>query len=88
MGTPRSRTHDVSYALHLLHEGYGDYIIGIFEPSFLLFLSPYYLGLHYVPCLKTTLRPLLHMVFASSHVGNTQGLLEIISSCMMDEELR
>nr|CAN66352.1 hypothetical protein VITISV_005782 [Vitis vinifera] len=29
----------------------------VFEPSFLSFLSPYHLGLRYVPCLKTTLRP-------------------------------
>ena len=29
----------------------------VFEPSFPLFLSPYHLGLRYVPCLKTTLRP-------------------------------
>ena len=58
--------------LGLMHEGYGDYIIGIFEPSFLSFLSPYYLGLRYVPCLKTTLMPLLHIVFDSSHVGNTR----------------
>ena len=36
--------------------GYGfDY--WVFEPSFLSFLSPYHLGLHYIPCLKTTLRP-------------------------------
>ena len=86
--TPRSGTHDVFYASHLMHEGYGDYIIGIFGPSFLSFLSPYYLGLRYVPCLKTTLRPLLHIVFDSSHVGNTRAWLEIISQSMMDVELR
>ena len=34
----RSATHDVFYALHLMHEGYEDYIIGIFESSFLSFL--------------------------------------------------
>ena len=61
----------VFYALHLMHEGYGDYIIGIFEPSFLSFLSLYYLSLRYVPCLKTTLRPLCYIVFDSSHVDNT-----------------
>ena len=38
--TPRSGTHDVFYTLHFMHEGYGDYIIGIFEPSFLSFRSP------------------------------------------------
>ena len=45
VGTPRSGTHDVFYALHLMRERYGDYIIGIFEPSFISFLSPYYLNL-------------------------------------------
>ena len=44
----RSTTYDVFYALHLRHDRYGNYIIGIFEPSFLSFLSPYYLSLHYV----------------------------------------
>ena len=88
VGTPKSETHDVFYALHLMHEGYGDYIIGIFEPSFLSFLSPYYPSLHYVPCLKTTLRPLLHIVFDSSHMGNTRAWSEIISWSMMDRELR
>ena len=48
VGTLRSGTHDIFYALHLMHEGYEDYIIGIFEPSFLSFLSPYYLSLRYV----------------------------------------
>ena len=88
VGTPRSVTHDVFYALHLMHEGYGDYIIGIFEPSFLSFLSLYYLGLHYVPYLKTTLRPLLHIVFDRSHVGNTRTWSKIIPQSMMDGELR
>ena len=37
VGILRSTTHDVFYALHLMHEGYEDYIIGIFEPSFLSF---------------------------------------------------
>ena len=51
--------------------GMGIIIIGIFEPSFLSFLSPYYLSLRYVLCLKTTLRPRLHIAFDSSHMGNT-----------------
>ena len=88
VGTPRSETHDVFYALHFMHEGYGDYIIGIFESSFLSFLSPYYLSPCYVLCLKTTLRPLRHIVFDSSHVGNTRAWSEIISRSMMDGELR
>nr|CAN76801.1 hypothetical protein VITISV_043027 [Vitis vinifera] len=88
VGTPRFGTHDVFYALHFMHEGYGDYIIGIFEPSFLSFLSPYYLGLRYVLCLKTTLRPLLYIVFDNSHVGNTRAWSKIIPRSMMDGELR
>ena len=85
---PRSGTHDISYALHIMHEGYGDCIIGIFEPSFLSFLSPYYLGLRYIPCLKTTLRSLLHIVFDGSRMGNTRAWSVIISQSMMDGELR
>ena len=71
----------VTFSTHCISctRGMGDYIIGIFEPSFLSFLSPYYLSLRYVPCLKTTLRPLLHIVFDSSHVGNTRAWSEIIS---------
>ena len=74
MGILRSTTHDVLYALHLMHEGYMDYIIGIIEPSFLSFLSPYYLSLRYVPCLKTTLRPWLHILCLTAH---TWAILEI-----------
>ena len=88
VGILRSVTHDVFYALRLMHEGYENYIIGIFEPSFLLFLSPYYLILRYVPCLKTTLRPWLHVVLDNSHMGNTWDWLEIISWSMMDGELK
>ena len=62
------------YALHLMHEGYEDYIIKIFESSFLLFLSPYYLSLRYVSCLKTTLRPWLHTLYLAAH---TWAILEI-----------
>ena len=86
VGILRSTTHDVFYALHLMHEGYEDYIIRIFELSFLSFFSPYYLSLHYIPCLKTILRPWLHIVFDSSHMDNTRDWLEIISWSMMDGE--
>lgn len=68
--------------------GMGIIIIGIFKPCFLSFLSPYYLSLRYVSCLKTTLRPLLHIVFYSSHVGNTWAWSEIISRSMMNGKLR
>ena len=74
VGTLRFGIHDVFYALHFMHEGYGDYIIRIFESSFLSFLSPYYLSLRYVPCLKTTLRPWLHTFCLTTH---TWAILEI-----------
>ncbi|RVW75527.1 hypothetical protein CK203_051944 [Vitis vinifera] len=44
------------YVLHFIYEGMS-FDHWVFEPSFLSFLSPYHLGLRYVPCLKTTLRP-------------------------------
>ncbi|RVW75922.1 hypothetical protein CK203_051826 [Vitis vinifera] len=44
------------YMLHFIYEGMS-FDHWVFEPSFLSFLSPYRLGLRYVPCLKTTLRP-------------------------------
>ncbi|RVW61619.1 hypothetical protein CK203_065872 [Vitis vinifera] len=44
------------------------------EPSFLSFLSPYHLGLRYVPCLKTTLRPWDQM---SSSAASTWAAPEI-----------
>ena len=44
------------YMLHFIYEGVS-FDHWVFEPSFLSFLSPYHLGLRYVPCLKTTLRP-------------------------------
>ena len=74
VGILMSATHNVFYALRLMHEGYGDYIIGIIEPSFLLFLSPYYISLRYVPCLKTTLRSSLHTLYLTTH---TWAILEI-----------
>ena len=74
VGILRSTTHDVFYALHLMHERYGDYIIRIIELSFLLFLLPYYLSLCYVPCPKTTLRPWLHTLYLTAH---TWVILEI-----------
>ena len=66
-GILRSATHGVFYALHLMHEGCGDYIIGIIEPSFLSFISSYYLSLCYVLSLRTTLRPWLHTLCLTTH---------------------
>ena len=74
VGTHRSGSHDVFYALHFMHGGYGNYIIRIFEPSFLSFRLPYYLRLCYVPYFKTTLRPWLHTLCLTAH---TWSILEI-----------
>ena len=71
VGIPRFGTHDFFYALHLMHEGYEDYIIRIFKPSFLSFPSPYYLSLCYVPCLKTTLRSWLRTLYLTTHTWAT-----------------
>ncbi|RVW67833.1 hypothetical protein CK203_061001 [Vitis vinifera] len=57
LGILRSMAHEVHYTcLHFIDEGMS-FDHWVFEPSFLSFLSPYHLGLRYVPCLKTTLRP-------------------------------
>ena len=47
---------DFLYMLYFTHEGM-DFDHRVFELSFPSFLSPYHLSLHYVPCLKTILRP-------------------------------
>nr|CAN80179.1 hypothetical protein VITISV_042002 [Vitis vinifera] len=49
-------SRDLLYLLHFIHEGMG-FDHRVFELSFPSFLSPYHPSLHYVPCLKTTLRP-------------------------------
>ena len=49
-------SRDLLYMLHFICGGLGsDH--WVFEFSFPSFLLPYHLGLRYVPCLKTTLRP-------------------------------
>ena len=53
------------YMLHFIYEGMS-FDHWVFEPSFLSFLSPYHLGLRYVPCLKTTLRPWDQMSFSAA----------------------
>ena len=61
---------DSLYILHLIHVVMGFYH-WVFEPSFLSFLSLYYLSLRYVLSLKTTLKPWYHaLCFNSSYVGN------------------
>ncbi|RVW82221.1 Gag-Pol polyprotein [Vitis vinifera] len=61
------------YMLHFIYEGMS-FDHWVFEPSFLSFLSPYHLGLRYVPCLKTTLRPWDQM---SSSTASTWTVFEI-----------
>ena len=52
----KSMTHEIFLCITSCTRGYG-FDRWVFEPSFPSFLSPYHLGLRYVPCLKTTLRP-------------------------------
>ena len=74
VGTPRSGTQDVSVHCISCMRGMGIIIIGIFEPSFLLFLSLYFLSLRYIPRLKTALSPWLHTLCLIAH---TWAILEI-----------
>ncbi|RVW66485.1 Retrovirus-related Pol polyprotein from transposon 17.6 [Vitis vinifera] len=64
------------YMLHFIYEGMS-FDHWVFEPSFLSFLSPYHLGLRYVPCLKTTLRPWDQM--SSSAASTWTGLIQLCS---------
>ncbi|RVW92946.1 hypothetical protein CK203_032767 [Vitis vinifera] len=64
------------YMLHFIYEGMS-FDHWVFEPSFLSFLSPYRLGLRYVPCLKTTLRPWDQM--SSSAASTWTGLIQLCS---------
>ena len=54
--TFRSMAPKIFLCITSCTRGYG-FDHWVFEPSFLSFLSSYHLGLRYVPCLKTTLRP-------------------------------
>ena len=62
-------------------------LLSLVSFRFFSFLSPYCLNLRYVPCLKTTLRPWLHIMLDNSRMGNAWDWLEIISWSMMNEEL-
>ncbi|RVW37275.1 hypothetical protein CK203_088179 [Vitis vinifera] len=65
------------YMLHFIYEGMS-FDHWVFEPSFLSFLSPYHLGLRYVPCLKTTLRPWdQDVVFSSLYLDRIVSLMLI-----------
>ena len=48
-----------SFSIHFIFYtwGHGFFIIGYFGPSFSSFILSYHPSLHYIPCLKTTLRP-------------------------------
>ena len=62
-------------------------LLSLVSFHFFSFLSPYCFNLRYVPCLKTTLRPWLHIVLDNSRMGNAWDWLEIISWSMLNEEL-
>ncbi|RVW92750.1 hypothetical protein CK203_042625 [Vitis vinifera] len=71
---------DSSHSLRVLFSPYSDPSQASSGPwlmSFLLFLSPYHLGLRYVPCLKTTLRPWDQM--SSSAASTWTGLIQLCS---------
>ncbi|RVW85560.1 hypothetical protein CK203_037485 [Vitis vinifera] len=68
------------YMLHFIYEGMS-FDHWVFEPSFLSFLSPYHLGLRYVPCLKTTLRPWDQM---SSSAASTWTVVFGLPGSFMD----
>ncbi|RVW62082.1 Gag-Pol polyprotein [Vitis vinifera] len=65
------------YQFILLHLSPYRYHIHVRHPQFLSFLSPYHLGLRYVPCLKTTLRPWDQM--SSSAASTWTGLIQLCS---------
>ena len=84
IGHPRVHgSWDFLYMLHFIHEGMGFYhwVVG---PSFISFLSPYHPSLHYVSCLKTTLRPWDQM--SSSIAPTWTGVWDLVniwmSSCL------
>ena len=61
--------------LQFIHEGMVFYH-WVFGPSFLSFLLPYHPGLHYVLCLKTTLRPWDRM--SSSTAPTWTGVWDLV----------
>ena len=57
LGILKSMAHGIHYTCCISYMRAWVFYHWVFEPSFPSFLSPYHLGLRYVPCLKTTLRP-------------------------------
>ena len=68
LGILRSMAHGIHYTCCISYMRAWVFYYWVFEPSFPSFLSPYHLGLCYVPCLKTTLRPWDQM---SSSIAST-----------------
>ena len=62
LGTFRSMAHEVFYTCCILYIKAWVFYHWVFGPSFPSFLLPYHLGVCYIPCLKTTLRPWDHML--------------------------
>ena len=83
LGILRSMAHGIHYTCCISYMRVWVFYHWVFEPSFPLFLSPYHLGLHYVLCLKTTLRPWDQM--SSSTASTWTGVWDLvdiwISSC-------
>ena len=75
LGIVRSMAHDFLYMLHFIHEGMS-FDHWVFEPSFPSFLLPYHPSLHYVMCLKITLRPWDQM--SSSTAPTWTGIWDLV----------
>ena len=61
LSTFKSMAHELFYTCCILYMRAWVFYHWVFRPSFPSFLLPYHPSLHYVPCLKTTLRPCDHM---------------------------
>ena len=67
----RSIIFEFLYLLHCVCQRHGDCIIRIIEISFHSFLLPYYLSLHFILGLKTTLRPWHYALCLIAHTWAT-----------------
>ena len=81
----KSMVYETLCTYCILYTRIWDFDHWAFEPSFISFLSPYHLKLHYIPGLKTTLRQWYHtLYFDGSHMGDIWDWPEsilIVDSC-------
>ena len=76
LGIPRSMAHGIHYTCCISYMRAWVFDHWVFKPSFPSFLSPYHLGLHYVPCLKTT--PRLWDQMSSSTAFTWTGVWDMV----------